>query len=129
MLIDKEYSWRGKTILIAEDEEINYMFMERVLMATNATLIRATNGKFAIDIASNNPSIDLILMDIRMPEVNGIEASEKIKKIRPELPIIAQTCYESDLGISNIPNLKFDGFISKPVNINVLLEMIDKLLK
>lgn len=129
MLIDKEYNWRGKTILIAEDEEINYLFIERILMSTNATLIRATNGKFAIDIVNSNPNINLILMDIRMPDINGIEATEEIKKIRPALPIIAQTCYESDLDLASMPDARFDGFVSKPVNINILLEMIDRLIK
>lgn len=129
MLIDKEYNWRGKTIMIAEDEEINYMFMERILMSTNATLIRATNGKIAIDIINSNPEINLILMDIRMPDINGIEATKAIKALRPEIPIIAQTCYENELDTESIPGVKFDGFISKPANINVLFEMIDRLLK
>lgn len=128
MLIDKEYNWQGKTIMIAEDEEINYLFIERVLMATNATLVRATNGKSAIDIASNNPNINLILMDIRMPDVNGIEATETIKNSRPNLPIIAQTCYESEMNLADYPTVHFDGFISKPVNISKLLELIDKLI-
>lgn len=129
MLIDKEYDWRGKTILIAEDEEINYLFLERILMSTNATLIRATNGRFAIDIVNSNPNVNLILMDIRMPDINGIEATKEIKKIRPSLPIIAQTCYESDLDMASMPDAEFDGFVSKPVNISILLEMIDRMIK
>ena len=128
MLIDKEYNWRGKTILIAEDEEINYLFIERVLMSTNATLVRADNGQNAIDIVNSNPNIDLILMDIRMPNVNGIEATEAIKKIRPQLPVIAQTCYEKDLILEDYPQAHFDGFICKPVNINKLFEMVDRLI-
>jgi CheY-like chemotaxis protein len=128
MLIDKEYNWRGKTILIAEDEEINYMFLERVLMSANVTLVRAANGQAAIDIASNNPNINLILMDIRMPDIDGLEATEAIKKARPNLPVIAQTCYESEMNLSDYPNVHFDGFVSKPVNINKLLEMIDRLI-
>ncbi len=128
MLIDKEYNWRGKTILIAEDEEINYMFLERVLMSTNATLVRASNGQAAIDIVNSNPNITLILMDIRMPDVNGVEATESIKKLRPSLPVIAQTCYENEMNLADYPNVHFDGFVSKPVNINKLLEIIDKLI-
>lgn len=127
MLIDKEYNWRGKTILIAEDEDINYMFVERVLLATNVTLVRANNGQHAIDIVNSNPNINLVLMDIRMPDVNGIEAAEAIKKIRPELPVVAQTCYEKDLILDDYPKAHFDGFICKPVNINKLLEIIDHL--
>ena len=128
MLIDKEYNWRGKTILIAEDEEINYMFLERVLMSANATLVRATNGQAAIDIVNSNPNINLILMDIRMPGINGIEATESIKKMRPTIPVVAQTCYENEINLADYPNTHFDGFVSKPVNINKLLEMIDRLI-
>lgn len=128
MLIDKEYNWRGKTILIAEDEDINYLFIERVLMSTNATLVRANDGQKAIDIVNSNPNIDLILMDIRMPDVNGIEAAEAIKKIRPQLPVIAHTCYEKDFILDDYPLAHFDGFICKPVNINKLLEMVDRLI-
>lgn len=128
MLIDKEYNWRGKTILIAEDEEINYLFLERVLMSTNATLVRASNGQAAIDIVNSNPNISLILMDIRMPDINGVEATESIKKLRPALPVVAQTCYENEMNLDDYPHAHFDGFVSKPVNINKLLEIIDKLI-
>ena len=76
---------------------------------------------------NSNPNINLVLMDIRMPDVNGIEAAEAIKKIRPELPVVAQTCYEKDLILDDYPQAHFDGFICKPVNINKLFEIIDHL--
>lgn len=128
MLIDKEYNWQGKIVLIAEDEEINYMFVERVLKPTGATIIRALDGKEAVDIVASRSDIDLILMDIRMPNLNGIEAAEAIRKTRPNILIIAQTCYETDIDLSSITTVKFDGFISKPVNVNTMLTMIDRLL-
>lgn len=127
MLINKEYDWQNKCILIAEDEEINYMFIEKILEGTGAKLLRAINGKQAVDIV-NKGNVDLVLMDIRMPEMDGIEAAKIIKTTNPSMPIIAQTCHESDIDQSQISGTHFDGFISKPININKLIEMVDRKL-
>ena len=128
MLINKEYDWQNKCILIAEDEEINYMFIEKILEGTGATLLRATNGRQAVDIVNGDRKVDLVLMDIRMPEMDGIEAAKLIKTSKPNLPIIAQTCHESELDQTQIAGTHFDGFISKPININKLIEMVDRKL-
>lgn len=128
MLIDKDYNWSKKIILITEDEEVNYVFLERIFENTKVTIIRATNGREAIDTIASNSAINLVLMDIRMPDINGIDATIAIRKLRPELPIIAHTCYETDLDLASLPNVKFDGFISKPVNINKMMQLIDKFL-
>lgn len=128
-MIDTDYNWRNKKILITEDEEINYLFLERVLAPTNVTIERACNGKEAIDMACSDSSIDLVLMDIRMPEINGIDATIEIRKKRPDLPIIAHTCYDTDLNLSSLPNVKFDGFISKPVNIGKMMRLINQYIQ
>ena len=85
--------WNGKIILIAEDEIVNYMFLEVLLEETGATLIHAPDGQIAIDNVKSNSKIDLVLMDIKMPNVNGLDATKQIKAIRPQLPVIAQTAY------------------------------------
>lgn len=126
MLIDKEYNWQGKTILIAEDEETNFLLVEKFLESTHATLIRAKNGKEAVDIVKSGENIDLILMDLKMPEMDGFEALKTIRALSPTLPVIAQTCYEPDIDQSRLLNAHFNGFISKPININKLIEIIDK---
>ena len=126
MLIDKEYNWQNKVILIAEDEETNYLFVEKFLKSTNATLLRAKNGKEAVDIVKSGQNIDLVLMDMKMPEMDGIEATKIIRMLNPQLPIIAQTCYEPDIDQSRLLSTHFEGFISKPININKLIEIIDK---
>ena len=126
MLIDKEYNWKDKKILIAEDEETNFMLIEKFLESTHATIFRARNGKEAVDIIKSGENIDLILMDLRMPELDGFEASKIIKALNPKLPIIAQTCYEPDIDQSRLLSAHFEGFISKPININRLIELIDK---
>lgn len=126
MLIDKDYNWQGKKILIAEDEETNYMLVEKFLERAHATLFRAKNGREAVEIVKSGENIDLILMDLKMPELDGFEASKIIRALNPELPIIAQTCYEPDIDQSRLLCAHFDGFISKPININRLIEIIDK---
>ena len=123
------FDWKTKTILVAEDEPANYLFIEKILSATNATIVRAVNGSEAVDIAKENSDIDVILMDIYMPEIDGFEAAKLINEIRPNLPIIAQTFYESQLDKERVQNASFDSFISKPININKLLVVLDKYLK
>lgn len=86
-----EYDWSSKTILIAEDTEMNYLFLVEALKPSNVKLLRAKDGEEAIEIFKNNPEIDLILMDINMPKLDGFETTREIKKINKDIPIIAQT--------------------------------------
>jgi CheY-like chemotaxis protein len=123
------FNWKNKTILVAEDEPANYMFLERIISSTNATLIRANNGAEAIQLATENRNIDLVLMDIYMPGIDGFEAAQKIRLIRPELPIVAQTCYESQIEREKLEKACFDDFVRKPININKMLVIIEKYLK
>lgn len=119
-------------ILIAEDEEVNYLYIEALLeqeMEVNYHLIHAKDGKEAVDICLSNNNIDLVLMDIKMPLMNGHEAAQKIKLHLPHLPIIAQTAYstESDkiLALQN----GCDSFVSKPINKEKLAELLHHYLK
>ena len=81
------------TILIAEDEEINFMYLEEVLRRTNANVIRACDGLEAVNLFKANLSIDIVLMDIKMPVMDGIQATKLIKAERSNIPIIATTAY------------------------------------
>lgn len=113
------------TILIAEDESINYLLLETLLkdqMHLNCNILHVLNGQDAVEICKENNAISLILMDIRMPIMNGYEAAKKIKEIRPELPIIAQSAYPVDKN-SDI----FDGYIEKPIKSALLKELIEKI--
>ena len=100
-----------KTILIAEDEKINYFLLQTMLKKMDYEIIWARNGLEAITICMDHPEIDLILMDIKMPVMDGIEASLKIKSIRENLPIIAQTAYD----LTPEKKLLFQGYIKKPI--------------
>jgi two-component system, cell cycle response regulator DivK len=122
------YDFAGKKILIAEDEKTNYLFLEALLKRTNAELIWAETGKAAVEAINNNPSIDIVLMDIKMPEMNGYEATYEIKKLRPNLPIIAQTAYALAGEKEKILSAGCDDYLSKPIMGKVLLEKIDMFL-
>ncbi|WP_319502206.1 PAS domain S-box protein [uncultured Draconibacterium sp.] len=117
------------TILIAEDEEVNYLYLEALLrneIKGNIELIHAKNGKEAVDICARNKTIDLVLMDIKMPIMNGYEASERIKSQFPDLPIIAQTAYSTDSDRELAIKHGYVDFISKPINKEKLFGMINK---
>ena len=125
-LIQNHENWEGKTILIAEDEESNYRFLEMLLKNKGLTLLKAENGYEAIEIFNAHKNIDLILMDIKMPGMNGLEATMKIKKIDPKVPIIIQTAYamQNDEKISH--DAGCDDYISKPINKEKLLKLLNK---
>lgn len=123
------FDWNSKTILIAEDEPANYLFIEKILRPTQVTLLRAENGNEAIEIIKNNQAIDLVLMDIYMPGMDGFETTYQIRQIRPELPVVAQTFYENQLEKEKVENAAFNDFIKKPININKLLVILGKYLE
>jgi two-component system cell cycle response regulator DivK len=122
------YDFTGKKILIAEDERTNYLFLEALLKRTNAILIWAETGKTALEAVQKDSAIDLVLMDIKMPEMNGYEATHEIKKIRPQLPIIAQTAYALAGEKEKILSAGCDDYLSKPIMGKLLLEKIDNYL-
>ncbi|MBI9067978.1 MAG: response regulator [Salinivirgaceae bacterium] len=124
-----EYNWDTKTILVVEDEPVNYLFIEKILKPTHAIVLRAENGNEAVDMVLNNKEIDIVLMDIYMPGMDGFEASYEIKTKKPNMPVIAQTFYESHIEKEQLDKADFNGFIKKPININKLLVVLDKYLK
>ncbi|GET31632.1 hypothetical protein PbJCM13498_04950 [Prolixibacter bellariivorans] len=115
-------------ILVAEDEEMNYLYIE-TLLEKHFNLIHARNGLEAVDICIRDEDINLILMDIKMPVMNGHEASEKIKSKRPNLPIIAQTAYSTESEKKLALEHGCDDFISKPIKEEKLFELIYTYLK
>lgn len=124
--IKEKLTLKKHHILIAEDEEINYYYLYEVLRKNGAKVIWAKNGLEAINIVESNPKIDMVLMDIKMPELNGLEAIRYIKLIRPELPIIAQTAFVMDNDRDICLKAGCVDFITKPIKVNQLLEMITR---
>ncbi len=122
------YSWEGKTFLIAEDDKFSYKFLEGFLKQTQAEVLHAADGTEAVRLCRDNENIDLILMDIQMPEMNGLEATEAIKKFNKSIPVIAQTANAIIEERQKCLNAGCDDFISKPINISELYAKIDKWL-
>ena len=113
-------------ILIAEDDDTNYLYMETLLGMEGYTILRAINGKEAIDIVRGDESIQIVLMDIRMPDVNGYVASREIKSFRPNIPIIAQTAYALSDDKDKVFEAGCDDYLSKPIMKDDLLSMVRK---
>ncbi|SMO40301.1 Signal transduction histidine kinase [Saccharicrinis carchari] len=119
--------WASKRILIVEDEISNFRFLQFALKISCVQISHAINGKEAVDMVNKN-SYDLILMDIRMPFMDGYEATKKIKRVYPHLPIIAQTAYSGGTEREAYFNAGFDDYITKPINTNHLFDVLKKYL-
>ena len=116
-------------ILVAEDEVSNFRLIDAILKRHNYTVVRAENGEEAVEICKENPSIELVLMDIRMPGMNGLEATQAIKAEFPNLPIIAQTAYAMDGDKDKALANGCDDYISKPIRKDLLLSKLDQYLQ
>ena len=109
---------RNSLILIVEDEEVNYMYLEALLnnFPEDYQILHAHNGLEAIEWVEKEPEIDLVLMDMKMPEMNGYEATKLIKKINDAIPVIAQTAYTTIEENQKAKEAGCDDIISKPIS-------------
>ena len=114
---------------MVEDKEINFLYIEELLSSTNINIIRASNGSEVIELTKNCPEICLVLMDIKLPKIDGLVLAKQLKQIRPYLPIIAQTAYAMSNDRKRAIEAGFDDYITKPINKNILLKSIDALIK
>jgi len=114
----------NRVILIAEDDWISFQYLRTILEKSDITVIHAENGEQAVAFVRNKPDIDLILMDIKMPVMNGIDATKIIKRIRPDLPIIAQTAYTYSEEQNKMTSLGCDEYLAKPVDYATLKELL-----
>jgi len=122
-----EYQWNNRVVLITEDEEVNFFYLKTLLKKTEARIIRAKNGKEAVDIiAEHQGEIDLVLMDINMPVMNGYEALRIIKSRHPDIPIIAQTAYTLNNDRHKCLQAGFNDYIAKPINRVALFRMVNE---
>jgi len=119
--------WTKKNVLVVEDEDSNFFLMERILRKTGARLIWAKNGLEAVEMV-NKQDVDVILMDIRMPVMDGYEATEIIKQSKPSIPIIAQTAYALKGEREKSLSAGCDGYISKPIDSRELILLLQKFL-
>ena len=116
----------GITILIAEDDPNNFFYLKVLLKGEERTLLHAKNGREAVDFCKNHPEIDIILMDIKMPEMDGLEATKLIREFRPDLPIIAQTAYALSSDRERVLAAGCNDYIAKPIKRDDLLNLLKK---
>jgi CheY-like chemotaxis protein len=114
-------------ILIAEDEASNSLFLERLLRKQGFDVIIVRDGRMAVDVCRQNASVSLVLMDLKMPVLDGIQATKEIKSFRSALPVIAVTAYAMSSDETNALEAGCDDYIAKPYNQDALLSKIKKL--
>lgn len=114
------------TILVAEDDDVNYLYIKEIFKGTGAEILHALNGKDAVEMCQNNDRIGIVLIDIKMPVMNGYEAIKKIREFRPDLPIVAQTAYALSNEMLKAFNAGSNDYISKPFTREQLLAIVTK---
>jgi hypothetical protein len=121
-------TWKEKTILVAEDEKINLFYIQTVLKSTGINMIIVNNGLEAVEQCKNNHDIALVLMDIKMPEMDGLTATRIIKSFRAGLPIIATTAFALSSDREKCLEAGCDNYLSKPIKKDKLISMMNEYL-
>ena len=116
-----------KRILVAEDNDSNYILMTYILKR-DYEFVRAANGQEAVDLADGG-NIDLVLMDVKMPMMDGLEATRIIKERHPQLPVIALTANAFDEDVQRSLLAGMNAHLSKPVQAEVLFETLENLIR
>jgi len=116
-------------VLVVEDDETSFLYLKAVLSPQKIKVLRAVSGQEAIDTCRQNQDISLVLMDLKLPGMNGLEATREIKKMYPRLPVIAQTAHAFPSDRQGAMQAGCDDFIPKPVSKELLLNVINKYMK
>lgn len=124
-----EHDFIDKTILVVEDEEDSRYLFEKTLKKTRADILYVNNGVAAVNMIKCKPNIDMVLMDIRLPLLDGLAATSVIKELHPGMPVIIQTAYEMIYAKDEAIKCGCDDFISKPIHSGALLSLIEKHLR
>lgn len=116
-----------KNILIAEDDDSNFLLIKTFLSDNNVKILRVKTGSEAVEMCRNNNEIDIVLMDIKMPQENGLEAIKKIRKFNTQIPIIIESAYYDDSNREEAYAAGCNDFITKPIKKHKLISVINKL--
>lgn len=114
-------------ILVAEDDSSNFRYLD-VLLRRSYQIMWAKNGEEAVNMAIENEPA-LVLLDVKMPKMTGLEALVEIKKVKPDLPVIMQTAFAFDTDKEKAKNAGADGYLTKPISPQSLLDTIESILK
>jgi PAS domain S-box-containing protein len=128
LISNKTYYWRYKRILVAEDESLNWLFIREMLSKTGAEIMRALDGHDVVAL-TQQVQPDVILMDLKMPGLSGIEATRKIRSFNASVPIIAQTAFVMAEEKEECMLAGCDHFVTKPLDRTVIMELIDSCFK
>lgn len=128
-VLDEKTSIANKTVLVVEDVDSNFRYINAVLKKTGVKILWAKNGQQGVDIVKDNSAIDIVLMDIHMPVMNGVDACRAIKKLRFELPVIIQTADVMRGERDKCIEAGSDDFIAKPIRARDLIQKIEHYLK
>ena len=120
--------FKDKVVLTAEDEDMNYEYLYEILKQKEMRVIRAKNGRDAVEMCETN-DIDMVLMDIKMPVMDGFTATKEIKLKHPEIPVIAQTAFALVGDEEKVLAAGCDDYIAKPIIYDELVNMIDNYIK
>ncbi len=123
-----KYDWSDKKLLLVEDDISNQHYFDELLRKTNIKRLVAANGVEAVDLFKEHQDIDIVLMDMQLPVMNGFKATELIKQERNNIPVIAQTAYAMNDDREKCLAVGCDDYITKPINKRNLLSLIDKYL-
>lgn len=123
-----KYNWSDNTILIVEDTETCTRYFKAALSKTKAKVLWALNGEEAVNLIASDNRVDLILMDIRMPGMNGYRATREIKQIRKDIPVIMQSAYVLSDEAQKSIEAGAEEFLSKPIKLSILLDTCNKYL-
>jgi CheY-like chemotaxis protein len=118
--------FKGMKVLVAEDEETNYIYFEELLTDWGLEVIHARNGNEAVEMCERNDDIEMVFMDVKMPQLNGLDATKFIKEIKPNLTIVAQTAYAMLEDREKALQAGCDDYITKPIDQDKLFEIIRK---
>jgi len=121
--------WNNVKALIIDDQEVNYIFINEIIKETNAQTIWARNGREALGNLNQTPDIDLIIIDLHTPGMDSFKTVRRIREIKPHIPIIAQTSFALDMSEKKCNEYGCNSFITKPVNVNKLLQTMEKNLE
>jgi two-component system cell cycle response regulator DivK len=121
-----DFDFSGKSVLVVEDTMMSFKLISTVLNQVHATVTHASNGYKAIELCGGDQHFDVVVMDIQMPGMNGIEATKEIKKLRPALPVIATTANTFDSEEKACREAGCDSFVTKPLQFKQLFELMQQ---
>lgn len=127
--MDQSYNWNNYHILVVEDDMMCMALIDEMLEETNIKISHAITGLEAVKICRKDNTVQLVLMDMRLPEMDGYEATHRIKEMRPELPIIAQTAYTLSDDRKKCLDSGCNDYLTKPFTQSSLLGAISQYLK